>query len=68
MSNAGLDNWKRDYPVKERAVEILRRLVAVEPHPVMTEDEDGGYHLPDGFWEAHAEARLLISEVDANDP
>lgn len=57
MSNAGLENWKRDYPVKERALLILRRLVSA------IDNADDGVKFPTAVWEAHAEAPLLIQEV-----
>lgn len=65
MSNAGLDNWKRDYPVKERAILILQQLVASAPKVT---PQGVNFEFPDIYWVAHAEAQKLIAEANANDP
>lgn len=61
MSKAGLDNWKRDYPPSDRAIQILRAMVAATPRH---DPQSSAIIVPDEFWTAHAEAQQLLADVD----
>lgn len=58
-----IPDWKRDYPVKERALLLLSVLVkTLVIH---------GAAIPTGepeFWDAFREAKELLDEVDRDDP
>lgn len=64
MSNGGLDNWKRDYPVKERALLILSKIIDAVDDP---EAEAAGIFkvAPLLFWQSIAEAKRLVGEANA---